>query len=124
MHYRILKAEKDEENSCLVIETEAGQDWISCAECRVGEISCNYLRSRWGVDPCLYRRGVRLGRYLEPDPRDVIRIIQNNIRICMNMVDQEGLLLKAERDMVERVLRLETEQLEHAKAMMFTKTKS
>ncbi len=124
MKMRILKAEKDEENSCMVIETEQGQDWISCAECRIGEIACSYLRSRWGVDPCLYRRGVRVGRGLEPDPQDVINIIQNNIAVCMSMLDQEGPFLKAERDMVGRVLKLETEQLEHAKALMYGKGKA
>ena len=120
---RILRAEKDDENSCMVIETEQGQDWISCAECRIGEIACNYLRSRWGVDPCLYRRGVRVGRGLEPDPKDVISIIQNNIAVYTSMLDREGPFIKAERDMIGRVLMLETEQLEHARALMYGKAK-
>ncbi len=124
MEVRLLKAEKDEENSCMVLTTSQGQDWVSCAECRVGEVACNYLKSKWGVDPCLYRRGVRLGRNLEPDPRDVVDIIQNNISIYLNMMDREGPLLKAEREMLEKVLRLESEQLERAKAMLYGSTQN
>jgi hypothetical protein len=124
MKLRVLSAEKDEENSCMVIETEQGQDWISCAECRLGEIACNYLKSKWGVDPCLYRRGVRVGRGLEPDPKDVISIVQNNISIYLNMLGQEGPLLKAEREMLEKVLSLERGQLEHAKALIYGKGKT
>ena len=117
----ILSADKDDENSCVVIETEQGQDWISCAECKVGEIACDYLKKQWNVDPCLYRKGVRLGKNLEPDPRDVVRIIQNNIAVYDNMMDQKGPLLKAEKDMVTKVLRLEYDELENAKAMMFSR---
>jgi hypothetical protein len=119
METEILKAEKDEENSCVVVTTSQGQDWVSCAECRVGEIACNYLKSRRGVDPCLYRRGVRLGRNLEPDPRDVVDIIQNNISVYLNMMKREGPFLKAERDILEKVLKLETEQLERARVMLY-----
>jgi hypothetical protein len=115
----ILKAEKDIENSTMVIETENGQDWISCAECPIGEIECDYLKSKWKVNPCLYRRGVRLGRNLEPDPRDVVRIIQNNISVYNNMMEQQGQLLKAERDIVVKVLSLETSQLERAKKQLY-----
>ena len=50
MENTILRAEKDEENSCMVIETEQGQDWVSCAECRLGEIECSYLKKKWGID--------------------------------------------------------------------------
>ena len=120
----ILKAEKDEENSTMVIETENGQDWISCAECAIGEIECDWLKSKWKVDPCLYRRGVRLGRNLEPDPRDVIQIIQNNISVYNNMIDQQGQLLKAERDIVVKVLNLEMNQLERAKKQLYGNRKS
>ncbi len=120
----ILNAEKDVENSTVVIETENGQDWISCAECSIGEIECDYLKSKWKVNPCLYRRGVRLGRNLEPDPRDVIRIIQNNIAVYNNMIDQQGPLLKAERDIVAKVLTLETGQLERAKQQLYGNMKS
>jgi hypothetical protein len=123
MENRILRAEKDEENSCVVVTSVEGQDWVSCAECRIGEVACNYLKSKWGVDPCLYRKGVRLGRGLEPDPRDVVRIIKRNIAIYMNMMGDEGPLLKAERDMVEGVLRLETEQLERARGMLYGSAK-
>lgn len=119
MENRIIKAEKDDENSCMVLTTSQGQEWVSCAECGVGEVACGYLKSKWGVDPCLYRRDVRLGRNLEPDPRDVVEIIQNNITIYMNMIGDEGPLLKSERDILEKVLRLETEQLEHAKSMLY-----
>jgi hypothetical protein len=119
MEFRLLKAEKDEENSCMVLTTSQGQDWVSCAECRIGEVACNYLKTTWGIDPCLYRRGVRLGRNLEPDPRDVVEIIQNNISIYMNMMDREGPLIKAEREMLGKVLKTEGEQLERARAMLY-----
>ncbi len=118
----ILRAEKDEENSCMVIETENGQDWISCAECRVGEMECDYLKKKWGVNPCLYRRGVRLGRNLEPDPRDVVRIIQNNVSVYTNMMEHESPLLKAEKEIVTKVLKLEFEELENAKVMLYDQT--
>ncbi|RLI95982.1 MAG: hypothetical protein DRO99_05160 [Candidatus Aenigmatarchaeota archaeon] len=62
MEVRILNAEKDEENSCVIVTTEHGQEWISCAECRIGEVACDYLKKKWGINPCLYRRGVRVGR--------------------------------------------------------------
>ncbi len=119
MKSRILRAEKDEENSCMVIETEQGQDWVSCAECRLGEVECSYLKSKWGINPCLYRKGVRLGRGLEPDPKDVVRIIQNNIAIYNNMLEQEAPFLKAEREMLKRFLQIETEELERAKALLY-----
>lgn len=119
MENRILRAEKDEENSCVVVTSLEGQDWVSCAECRIGEVACSYLRSKWGIDPCLYRKGVRLGRGLEPDPRDVVRIIQGNMTAYANITGDGGALLRAERDMVEGVLRLETEQLERARAMLY-----
>jgi hypothetical protein len=115
----ILRTEKDVDSSCVVIETELGQEWISCAECSIGEMECEYLRTKWNVDPCLYRKGVRLGRNLEPDPRDVVRIIQNNIAVYNNMIDTEGPLLRAERDMVSKVLGIEFDQLQKAKAMLF-----
>lgn len=120
----ILRAEKDEENSTMVLETSEGQEWVSCAECRLGELACNYLKSKWEVDPCLYRRGVRLGRGLEPDPRDVINIVQRNISIYLNMLDEEGPFIKAELEMFRRVLRLETEELEHAKGLMYERGKT
>jgi serine protease inhibitor ecotin len=120
----ILRAEKDEENSTMVLETNQGQEWVSCAECRLGELACNYLKSKWGVDPCLYRRGVRLGRRLEPDPRDVINIVQRNISIYLNTLDEEGPFIKAELEMFRRVLKLETEELEHAKSLMYEKGKT
>ena len=123
MENRILRTEKDVENSCVVVTSLDGQDWVSCAECRIGEVACNYLRSKWGIDPCLYRKGVRLGRGLEPDPRDVVNIIQSNIPIYLNLMEQEGSLLKAERDMLGSVLRLEGEQLERAKAMLYGSAK-
>jgi hypothetical protein len=123
MKSRILRAEKDEENSCMVIETEQGQDWISCAECRFGEIECSYLKSRWGINPCLYRRGVRLGRGLEPDPRDVVKIIQNNMAVYNNMLEREGPFLKAEREMLGRFLQTETQELERVKGMLYTRGK-
>jgi hypothetical protein len=119
MEFQITKAEKDEDNSCMIIETEKGQDWVSCAECRLGEMECNYLKSKWGINPCLYRRGVRLGRGLEPDPRDVVMIIQNNMAVYFNMLDKEGPFLKAEIDMLERFLQIETRELERAKAMLY-----
>ena len=121
MKSTILRAEKDEENSCMVIETEQGQDWVSCAECRLGEIECGYLKSKWSINPCLYRRGVRLGRELEPDPRDVVRIVQNNLAVYANMLEKEAPFLKAERDMLERFLRMEKQELEKAKSM-FSRT--
>jgi hypothetical protein len=116
---RILRTTKDSENSCVVIETDQGQDWISCAECRVGELECDYLKKQWSVDPCLYRKGVRLGKNLEPDPRDVVRIIQNNIQVYSNMIEKEGPLLKSERDIVSKVLGLELRELENAKSMLY-----
>jgi hypothetical protein len=117
----ILRADKDDKNSCVVIETEQGQDWVSCAECTVGEMECDYLRSRWSVDPCLFRRGVRLGRGLKPDPRDIVSIVSNNIPIYLNMMERNDPLLKAEKDMVEKVLGIEKERLEQAKGMLFSR---
>lgn len=120
MENRILKAEKDDENSCMVVTSmKEGQDWVSCAECRMGEMECDYLKRKWKIDPCLYRRGVRLGRNLEPDPRDVVRIIQNNMAIYNYMLDQEGPFLKGEREMLERFLQTETKELERAKSMLY-----
>jgi hypothetical protein len=119
MEVRILRTEKDVENSCLVLETEQGQEWISCAECRVGEVACDYLKSKWEVDPCLFRKGVRLGRGLEPDPRDVVQIIQNNVAVYVNMLEKQGPLLKAEKLMLEKVMTLENEQLEKARSMLY-----
>jgi hypothetical protein len=121
MENTILRAEKDEENSCMVIETEQGQNWVSCAECRIGEIGCSYLRNKWGINPCLYRRGVRVGRGLEPDPRDVVKIVQNNLDVYANMLDKEAPFLKAERDMLERFLMMERQELEKARSM-FSRT--
>ena len=117
MEKTILRAEKDEENSCMVIETRDGQDWVSCAECRLGEMECSYLRSKWNINPCLYRRGVRVGRGLEPDPRDVVRIIQNNLSVYSNMLSKEAPFLKAEKEMLERFLRIEEQELEKARSM-------
>lgn len=121
MEMTILRTRKDRENSCVVIETDQGQEWVSCAECRVGELECDYIRKQWSVDPCLYRKGVRIGKNLEPDPRDVVRIIQNNIPVYSNMIEKEAPLLKAERDIVNKVLNLELQELENAKAMLFRK---
>jgi hypothetical protein len=120
MHMTISKAEKDVENSCVVLETDRGQEWVSCAECRVGETACNYLKSAWGVSPCLYRKGVRLGRGLTPDPRDAVKIIQMNVDIYLNMMDRMQPVLKAERDIVERVLHVEIEELERARGMLYS----
>ena len=120
MENRILKAVKDSENSCVVVTSEKGdQDWVSCAECRMGEMECDYLRKKWGINPCLYRKGVRIGRDLEPDPRDVVKIIQNNMAVYNNMVSQETPFLRAEKDMLERFLRTETQELDRAKGMLF-----
>ncbi len=118
MMSKILKAEKDEENSCVVVTTELGQDWVSCAECSFGEMECSYLRSKWGINPCLYRRGVRLGRGLEPDPRDVVRIVQNNLAVYQNMLEDKGPFLKAERDMLQDFLSNQFGELERAKGML------
>ena len=115
----IWRAEKDVANSVVVIETSAGQDWISCAECRIGEMECDYLKWKWRMDPCLYRRGVRLGRNLEPDPRDVVRIVEQNLAVCGNMVSDEGLLLKSEMIIMDKVLQIEGTLLERAKEMLF-----
>ena len=123
MEFNISKAEKDNDNSCVIITSEQGDDLISCEDCRLGEIDCEYLKSKWGINPCLYKKGVRIGRGLEPDPRDVVRIIQNNLAVYTNMIEQEAPFLKAEKEILERFLKTETDELEKAKAMLYGQKK-
>jgi len=48
-----------------------------------------------------------------------VRIIQNNLAIYNNMLQEKSPFLMAEKDILERFLKTETEELQKAKSMLY-----